>query len=163
MSAEVSDKIIDEQQLQVEYWPIGRAQPYARNARTHSPKQIAQIATSIETCGFANPILVGDDNVVIAGHGRLEAARSLGMTKVPVIVLSGLTDLQRRQLILADNRIALNAGWDADLLRLELNDLRELGGNLKMIGFTAAELSLAFSGQTKGLTDEDEIRRRRQS
>src|SRR5712664_2209160 len=112
--------------LQVEYWPLDRLIPYARNARTHSPAQVAEIAGSIRAFGFSNPILVGEGGDVIAGHGRLAAARQLNLAEVPVIVLAGLTELQRRQLVLADNRIALNAGWDLDMLHVELKDLAVL-------------------------------------
>jgi ParB-like chromosome segregation protein Spo0J len=111
--------------LQIEYWPIDRLIPYARNARTHSPAQVAEIAGSIRAFGFSNPILVGEGADVIAGHGRLAAARKLGLTEAPVIVLRGLSDTQRRQLVLADNRIALNAGWDAEMFSLELADLHD--------------------------------------
>jgi ParB-like chromosome segregation protein Spo0J len=103
--------------LRLESWPLDRLIPSARNARTHSPAQVAEIAGSIRAFGFSNPILVGADGDIIAGHGRLAAARQLGLTQVPVVVLTGLTDLQRRQLLLADNRIALNAGWDLQMLR----------------------------------------------
>jgi len=144
--------------LQVAYWPIERLVPYARNARTHSDAQIAEIAGSIRSFGFANPILVGTDGDIVAGHGRLAAARRLGLNEVPVIVLEGLSDLQRRQLVLADNRIALNAGWDLDMLRLELRDLSELGVDLSAIGFSPDELEGAFAPEgTAGLTDEDEV------
>src|ERR1700687_4765416 len=96
--------------LTVQYWPLDRLIPFARNARTHSDAQIAEVAGSIRAFGFTNPILVGEDGDVVAGHGRLEAARRLGLTEVPVVPLPGLTELQRRQLMLADNRISLNAG-----------------------------------------------------
>src|SRR3954447_21387315 len=102
--------------LQIEYWPLDRLIPYARNARTHSPAQVAEIAGSIRAFGFTNPILVGEEGDVIAGHGGWAAARQLGRTEVPVSVLTGLTEVQRRQLVLADNRIALNAGWDLEML-----------------------------------------------
>ena len=105
-----------------------------------------------------NPILIGADGDIVAGHGRLAAARKLGLTEVPVIVLAGLTELQRRQLVLADNRIALNAGWDAELLSLELQDLSALGCDLKMLGFSKNELATALSGNPgTGLTDEDDV------
>src|SRR3954469_5723500 len=113
--------------LAVSYWPLARLVPYARNARSHSEAQVAEIAGSIRTFGFTNPILVGEDGDIIAGHGRLAAARLLGLGEVPVIVLAGLTSIERRQLVLADNRIALNAGWDSEMLRLELQDLLALG------------------------------------
>src|SRR3954466_12931705 len=109
--------------LRIEHWPIERLIPSARNARTHTDAQVAEIAGSIRAFGFTNPILVGEDGDVIAGHGRLAAARRLGIANVPVIPLEGLTDVQRRQLMLADNRIALNAAWDLDMLKLELIDL----------------------------------------
>src|SRR5579872_1641312 len=109
-------------ELQVEYWPIDRLIPSARNARTHSPPQVAEIAGSIKAFGFANPILVGEDAEVVAGHGRLAAARLLGLAEVPVIPLRALNEVERRQLMLADNRIALNAGWDLEMLKLELTD-----------------------------------------
>ena len=98
--------------------------PFARNARTHSETQVAEIAGSIRAFGFANPILASEQGDIIAGHGRLAAARLLGLAEVPVIVLGGLSETQRRQLVLADNRIALNAGWDTGMLRLELQDLK---------------------------------------
>ena len=144
--------------LHLEHWPIDRLVPSPRNARTHSDAQVAEIAGSIRAFGFSNPILVGDDNDVIAGHGRLAAARLLQLAEVPVIVLAGLSDVQRRQLMLADNRIAMNAGWDADLLRLELQDLSAIGADLSLLGFTKKELALALSGHGEGgLTDENEI------
>src|SRR5512146_929667 len=101
--------------LQVQAWPIDRLTPYARNARTHSDEQVAQVAASIAEFGFVNPILVGPDGVIIAGHARLLAARKLRMTDVPVLVLGHLTETQRRALVLADNRLALNAGWDEEM------------------------------------------------
>src|SRR5262245_16395713 len=109
MSMETNE---DKQPLRLEFWPIDRLVTSARNARTHSDAQVAEIAGSIRAFGFTNPILVGAEGDVIAGHGRLAAARRLGLQEVPVIPLYGLTAMQRRQLLLADNRIALNAGWD---------------------------------------------------
>src|SRR5579884_3824654 len=126
--------------LQVETWPVEKLIPYARNARTHSDDQVAQIAASIAEFGWTNPILAGSDGIVIAGHARLLAARKLGMTEVPVIVLDHLSESQRRALILADNRLALNAGWDEEMLRVELAALEEDGFNLDMVGFTDQEL-----------------------
>ena len=119
-----ADAVSTVDRLRLEIWPIARLIPSARNARTHSDAQIAEISGSIQAFGFSNPILIAADGGIIAGHGRLAAARQLGLAEVPVIVLSGLTDLQRRQLLLADNRIALNAGWDLEMLNLELTDLR---------------------------------------
>jgi ParB-like chromosome segregation protein Spo0J len=122
--------------LRLEFWPLDRLVPSPRNARTHSNAPVAEIAGSIRAFGFSNPILVGEDRDVLAGHGRLAAARMLGLAEVPVIVLGALSELQRRQLMLADNRIALNAGWDLEMLQLELRDLSALGANLSMLGFT---------------------------
>jgi DNA modification methylase len=146
-----------EARLEIEYWSIDRLIPYARNARTHSAAQVAEIAGSIRSFGFANPILVGRDGDLIAGHGRLAAARQLGLAQVPVIVLAGLSDVQRRQLVLADNRIALNAGWDLEMLKLELADLKVLGADLSALGFDAKELAAAFAPGSGGLTDENAI------
>src|SRR6476660_4001877 len=109
--------------IHLEYWPTERLIPSPRNARTHSDTQVAEIAGSIRTFGFTNPILIGEEGDVIAGHGRLAAARRLGLSEVPVIRLTGLSEIERRQLVLADNRIALNAGWDMEMLVLELRDL----------------------------------------
>jgi ParB-like chromosome segregation protein Spo0J len=128
-----------------------------RNARTHSAAQVAEIAGSIRAFGFTNPILAGEDGDVIAGHGRLAAARSIGLAEVPVIPLSGLTEVQRRQLVLADNRIALNAGWDLEMLNLELKELSVMGADLAALGFTAQELAAALNPGGAGLTDENEI------
>lgn len=144
--------------LRLELWPVDQLVPSPRNARTHSDAQVAEIAGSIRTFGFTNPILVGTNGDVIAGHGRLAAARKLGLTEVPVIRLEGLTEVQRRQLVLADNRIALNAGWDLELLHLELKDLSALGADLAQLGFTTSELSKALTPvDTLGLTDEDDV------
>ena len=118
--------------LKVERWPIERLIPFARNSRTHSDAQIAEIAGSIAAFGFVNPILVGADGVIIAGHARLAAARKLRMTEVPVIVLDHLSETQRRALVLADNRLALNAGWDEEMLRVELESLKEDDFNLDL-------------------------------
>src|SRR5712671_2430600 len=143
--------------LRLEVWPLDRLVPSARNARTHSEAQVAEIAGSIRAFGFTNPILVGEAGDVVAGHGRLAAARQLGLADVPVVLLKGLSELQRRQLVLADNRIALNAGWDAEMLSLELADLSAIGTDLSMLGFTTKELSVALSRVEAGLTDEDEV------
>jgi DNA modification methylase len=144
--------------LRLEFWPVDRLVPSARNARTHSEAQVAEIAGSIRTFGFTNPILVGEDGDVVAGHGRLAAARQLGLADVPVILLKGLSELQRRQLMLADNRIALNAGWDLEMLSLELKDLSGLGVDLSTLGFTSQELAAALApGVSSGLTDENEV------
>jgi DNA modification methylase len=142
--------------ISLEQWPIDRLVPSVRNARTHSDAQVAEIAGSIRAFGFINPILAGDDGDVVAGHGRLAAARLLGLTQVPVIPLHGLTETQRRQLMLADNRIAMNAGWDIEMLNLELQELSVMGADLEALGFTAKELAAALN-QGEGLTDENEV------
>jgi DNA modification methylase len=147
-----------ETRLRLEWWPIDRLVPSPRNARTHSGAQVAEIAGSIRAFGLTNPILVGEEGDVIAGHGRLAAARQLGLTEVPVIMLQGLTEVQWRQLVLADNRIALNAGWNLELLSLELKDLAALGADLSALGFTTSELASALTpANTLGLTDEDRV------
>jgi ParB-like chromosome segregation protein Spo0J len=146
--------------LQVVTWPVGKLIPYARNARTHSDEQVAQIAASIAEFGWANPILAGADGIIIAGHARLLAARKLGMTEVPVIVLDHLTETQRRALILADNRLALNAGWDEEMLRVELAALEEDNFNLEVVGFTDDELKDLLAEQEEvvaGNTDDDAV------
>jgi ParB-like chromosome segregation protein Spo0J len=143
--------------LRLESWPIARLIPSPRNARIHSDVQVAEIAGSIRAFGFSNPILVSPDGDIIAGHGRLAAARVLGLVEVPVIVVSGLTELQCRQLVLADNRIALNAGWDLEMLSLELKDLTALGADLAGLGFTTKELAQALSPSRTGLTNEDDV------
>ena len=125
----------------LEHWPIERLLPYIRNARTHSEAQIAQIAASIAEFGFTAPILAGSDGVIVAGHGRLAAARKLGLTTVPVVVLDHLTPTQRRALVIADNKIAENAGWDEELLRLELEALQDEGFDLDLTGFDADALA----------------------
>lgn len=145
--------------MAVQIWPIDRLLPYIRNARTHSDEQIAQVAASIQEFGWTNPILVGGDGVIIAGHARLAAARKLGMTEVPVIVLGHLTETQRRALVLADNKLALNAGWDEEMLRVELESLKQDDFNLDLVGFTSGELDdlLRDPEETReGLTDEDD-------
>jgi DNA modification methylase len=143
--------------LRLETWSISRLIPSHRNARTHSPAQISEIAGSIRTFGFTSPLLVGADGELIAGHGRLAAARQLGLGEVPVIVIDDLNELQRRQLMLADNRIALNAGWDLEMLALELQDLKLLAADLKVLGFSKQELARALRPAVAGLTDEDQV------
>jgi DNA modification methylase len=144
----------------IEHWPIERLVPYARNARTHSDAQIAQIAASIAEFGFTNPILAGSDGVIVAGHGRLAAARKLGLTTVPVVVLDHLTPTQRRALVIADNRIAENAGWDDAMLRIELEEIQQEGLDLELTGFDADALDELLSGvetEHGGQTDDDAV------
>lgn len=114
--------------------------PYARNARTHSDAQVLQIAASIREFGFLNPILIDDKNNIIAGHGRVLAARKLGLKEVPCVLHDHLTETQRKAYILADNKTALNAGWDEDLLRLELRELGDMGFDLELTGFGLDEV-----------------------
>src|SRR5271165_3392659 len=146
--------------LLVQIWPIDRLLPYIRNARTHSDEQVAQVAASIQEFGWTNPILVGSDGVIIAGHARLAAARKLGIAEVPVIVLDHLTQTQRRALVLADNKLALNAGWDEEMLANEIQALKDDNFNLDIVGFTDEELDVLLADPeetTSGLTDEDAV------
>ena len=131
--------------------------PYSRNSRTHSEEQVAQIAASIREFGFTNPVLVDGDRGVIAGHGRLLAARKLGLDEVPVIELAHLTEAQRRAYVIADNKLALNAGWDLDLLKVELGGLQADGFDLGLTGFSGDELAGLLADSTEGLTDPDEV------
>jgi len=140
----------------IELWPIERLVPYERNARTHSDHQIRQIANSIAEFGFTNPILVDTEAGIIAGHARLLAARQLKLPQVPVIVLSHLSDAQKRAYILADNRLALDAGWDDELLRQELQALASEGFDLDLAGFDADELK-NFLGEESPLAEEDDV------
>jgi ParB-like chromosome segregation protein Spo0J len=145
-------------QLQIEQWPVDRLIPYIRNARTHSDAQVAQVAGSIAEFGFVNPILVGPDGVLVAGHARLAAARMLKLTEVPVIVLAHLSETQRRALVLADNKLAENAGWDEEMLRVELETLQADGFSLELVGFSDEELEALLRDPEQvaaGLTDED--------
>lgn len=131
--------------------------PYVKNSRTHSDEQVAQIAASIKEFGWTNPILIDGQNGIIAGHGRLMAARKLGYEKVPTIELKDLTETQKKAYIIADNRLALNAGWDNEMLTIELNDLLADGFALELLGFDPKELNaLLEPEQIEGLTDEDE-------
>jgi DNA modification methylase len=144
----------------IEQWPTTKLLPYARNARTHSGEQVAQIAASIVEFGFTNPILAGSDGVIVAGHGRLAAAQKLGLEVVPVVVLDHLSPTQRRALVIADNRIAENAGWDEAMLRIELEALQLEGFDLDITGFDAdslADLLAAEETTTEGQTDEDAV------
>ena len=125
----------------IEMWPLPRLVPYERNARTHSPEQVAQIAASIQEFGFTNPILVDGSDGILAGHGRLAAAKDMGLAEVPVIVLDHLSPEQRRAYVIADNQLALNAGWDMEVLRQELGDLQLAEFDLSLIGFSDDELA----------------------
>jgi DNA modification methylase len=152
-----SDLAPQNRMLTVTYRPIGDLIPYAKNARTHDEAHVAQIAASIRAFGWTNPILVDGENGVIAGHGRLLAARKLGMTTVPVIELDGLSEAEKRAYILADNKIALNAGWDTELLALEIGDLGALGFDLSLTGFGDEEIAGLLNSGNLGLTDPDDV------
>lgn len=144
----------------IEQWPTAKLLPYARNARTHSDEQVAQIAASIAEFGFTNPILAGADGVIVAGHGRLAAAHKLGLELVPVVVLEHLSPTQRRALVIADNRIAENAGWDEAMLRIELVTLQDDDFDVSLTGFDAdalAELLADENGNGDGETDDDAV------
>lgn len=144
----------------IEQWPTGKLLPYARNARTHSDEQVAQIAASIAEFGFTNPILAGSDGVIVAGHGRLAAAQKLGLEVVPVVVLDHLSPTQRRALVIADNRIAENAGWDDAMLRIEIAALQDDDFDLSLTGFDAdalAELMAGDEPDTEGEADDDAV------
>ena len=152
--------MIDLSHLVVQVRPIGDVIPFAGNARTHSAEQIDQVIASIREFGWTNPILVGADGVIIAGHARLEAARRLRYSHVPVIVLPHLTDAQRRALVLADNAIAINAGWDEDVLREQLQGLRIDGFDLDLLGFSQEDLDVFMADQVvieEGLNDPDDV------
>lgn len=134
--------------------------PYERNSRTHSDEQIAQLVDSINEFGFTNPILVDESNGVIAGHGRLLAAKKLGMNEVPCVLLAGLSDAQKRAYVIADNQLALNAGWNLDMLKLEIDDLKDLDFDIDLLGFDSAFIEnidefLDFSDKNKELDMDD--------
>lgn len=142
---------------ELERRPISALIPYARNSRTHSDEQVAQIAASIREFGFTNPVLVDGDGGIIAGHGRVLAARKLGLKDVPVLVLDHLTPVQRRAYVIADNKLALNAGWDAEQLKLEMLDLQGDDFDLALTGFSDDELAALLADKTEGLTDPDDV------
>lgn len=144
----------------IEQWPTAKLLPYARNARTHSDDQVAQIAASIAEFGFTNPILAGSDGVIVAGHGRLAAAQKLGLAVVPVVVLDHLSATQRRALVIADNRIAENAGWDDAMLRIEIASLQDDDFDVSLTGFDADALAELMAGDEpdgEGETDDDAV------
>lgn len=132
--------------------------PYARNSRTHSDDQVVQIASSIKEFGFTNPVLVDEEGGIIAGHGRVMAAKKLNLAEVPTITLEGLSEAQKKAYIIADNKLALNAGWDNELLMIELDDLKDSEYDLDLTGFSADEIADLMPEQvTEGLTDEDAV------
>ena len=146
--------------INIEYRSTAEITPYARNSRTHSDEQVAQVAASIKEFGWTNPILVDETNTIIAGHGRLMAAQRMGMAEVPTIMLANLTDAQKRAYVIADNKLALNAGWDEEMLAVEIEDLISEGFDLDLIGFEAEEIDTLLAEANKvseGLTDDDAV------
>lgn len=146
------------QKLKIVYRDVEELIPYANNARTHSPTQVKRIAESIKEFGWTNPILIDGNNGIVAGHGRVLAAKKLRMRQVPTIELSGLSPTQKRAYILADNRLALDAGWDEDLLKLELTELQELNFDLSLTGFSDEEIE-----ELLDMDDEEETPESNQS
>ncbi|HWL69431.1 MAG TPA: DNA methyltransferase [Geminicoccus sp.] len=142
---------------QVQRWPLARLTPFARNARTHSDAQVAQIAASIREWGWTVPVLVDEAGTIIAGHGRVLAAQRLALTEVPVMVARGWSEAKRRAYVLADNKLTLNGGWDAAMLRAELADLAGLGADLSLTGFSAEEVAGLTAEGAAGLTDPDDV------
>ena len=144
--------------LSIKYRPLGELIPYVRNSRTHSEEQVTQIAASIKEFGFTNPVLVDGENGIIAGHGRVMAAKKLGLKDVPTIELSHMTEAQRRAYVIADNKLAENAGWDMDLLKIEVADLSGLDFDLSLLGFDEKTLAgLLVNATPEGNTDPDDI------
>lgn len=143
--------------LKIIYKDINNLIPYVNNARTHSDEQILQVASSIKEFGFTNPVLIDEQGGIIAGHGRVMAAKKLGLTEVPTITLANLTEGQKKAYVLADNQIALNSGWDLDMLRLEIETLAELDFDLNLIGFdeNAIEKLLDVDAEMPDLPDGD--------
>lgn len=147
--------------LQIEYLPTEVLIPYVNNSRTHSDAQVTQVAASIKEFGFTNPILVDESNGIIAGHGRLMAAQKLGLDEVPTITLVGLTDAQRKAYVIADNQLALNSGWNDELLKVELENLLEMDFDINILGFNGmpdfddeADYSLLDDDDADALLDE---------
>jgi ParB-like chromosome segregation protein Spo0J len=141
---------------EVEQWPIDKLIPYAKNSRTHSEEQVAQITASIKEWGFTTAVLVDESGSIIAGHGRLMAARKLGLASLPVMVAKGWSDAQKKAYVLADNKLALNAGWDNDLLALELAELGDLGFDLDLTGFKAEEIQALQPPDFQPGTEDDQ-------
>lgn len=137
--------------------PVAELIPYARNSRTHSPQQVDKIAASIREFGFLNPIIVDGKNGIVAGHGRVMAAQKLGLASLPVIEAAHLTEAQKRAYVIADNRLALDAGWDNDMLKIELQDLDAEGFDLSLTGFNVDEIDNFLADPTEGLTDDDAV------
>lgn len=144
----------------VEMRKVAELTPYANNSRVHSPQQVDQIAASIKEFGFTNPVLIDGEGGIIAGHGRVMAARKLGISEVPCITLDYLTDAQKRAYIIADNKLALNSGWDDDMLRIELDELGHMGFDLELTGFSLEEVGTLLDigdNENEELKEEDYI------
>lgn len=149
----------------MKHWPADKVErrkvsdltPYARNSRTHSDEQVAQIAASIKEWGWTVPVLIEPDGGIIAGHGRVLAAQRLGIAEVPCMVAEGWSEAQKRAYIIADNKLALNAGWDDEMLRVEFAELGDLGFDLGLTGFGEMELGALLVDKTEGLTDPDAV------
>lgn len=147
----------DRESYRIDWRDLGALLPYVRNSRTHSDAQVAQIAASIREFGWTNPVLVDAEGTIIAGHGRVMAARKLGEKRVPVIELGHLTDAQKRAYVIADNQLALNAGWDAEMLKVELSELSAEDFDLSLLGFDDKVLAGLLLDGTDGLTDPDDV------
>ncbi|MBB9692259.1 ParB N-terminal domain-containing protein, partial [Escherichia coli] len=144
------------EKLKIVYRPLQELSPYAHNARTHSTEQVVQLVESIKQFGWTNPVLIDEKGEIIAGHGRVMAAEMLKMDSVPVIVLSGLTDEQKKAYRLADNRLPMNAGWDEDLLRMELSDLINADFDVSLTGFSSTEIDELLTDVLPGTGNEEE-------
>lgn len=142
--------------LEIEYVATDDLIPYFNNSRTHSESQVKQIAASIREFGFTNPILIDEEQTIIAGHGRVMAAEVLSMSTVPCIRLSGLSEAQRKAYVIADNKLALNAGWDIDALNIEINQLADLDFDLDILGFDIQELASILDGEKEGTEPKEE-------
>ncbi|HCX20911.1 MAG TPA: hypothetical protein DHN29_03290, partial [Cytophagales bacterium] len=144
-------------QHKISYINIKDLIPYVNNSRTHSDDQTNQIAASIQEFGFTNPVLINKEHSVIAGHGRIQAANKLGIDKIPCIVLEGLTKAQEKAYVIADNQLALNAGWDLDTLKLELDHLKKVDFDIDLLGFDDGFIDDLLFEEPEGLTDEDAV------
>jgi ParB-like chromosome segregation protein Spo0J len=157
LGAFCGDRPTDVRDLKIDYVAVSDLVPYARNARTHSEEQVTVIAASIQRFGWTNPVLIGNDNDIIAGHGRVLAAKRLGLKAVPVLRIGDLSAEERRAYVIADNQTALRAGWDLDVLRLELTELTDMDFDLGPIGFNDAELANILDVRPVGATDPDDV------
>ena len=142
--------------IEIQYKATEDLIPYARNSRTHSAEQVSQIAASIREFGWTNPVVIDGENGIIAGHGRVLAAHKLGETQVPTIELSHMSDTQKRAYIIADNKLALNAGWDNEMLALEIDDLKEAGFDLSFTGFTIDDINALKTPDFDAATEDDQ-------